>query len=65
MEETESSEEEDETFSYYLTKGEVEKIWDQQYVDYGAIHRRNLTGLYATQELGFHRHGPLPGLPAS
>ncbi len=31
MEETESSEEEDETFSYYLTKGEVEKIWGQQY----------------------------------
>ncbi len=33
----EGSEEEDDALSYYLSPGEVEQVWGQDYVDFGAI----------------------------
>lgn len=63
MEEAESSEEEDDAFSYYLIKEDVEKVWGQQYMDFGAIHRQHLKSHYYVATLPNHSHSSQYGHP--
>ncbi len=47
-EEEDSSDEEDEAFSYNLSQEEVDMVRGQKYVDFGAVYKRQLKGLYST-----------------
>ncbi len=44
----EGSEDEDDALSYLLSPGEIEQIWGQDYVDFGAIYRCHVKGPHSS-----------------